>query len=300
MPVAQGAAVSRIRLYEVLDEAKYAQPIHLPPASLPHRHVFFREEMADRVIDNADRPTSARSRRRRLVRVQDAAYALSRYPYLHEGSARVRQQPGLRCCGLRRVPWWMEPLLQGPVAAGHREDEILRFEAMPYFEYAGSTGPHSAWAHCGAPNHSTRGTEQFPDYTNIGWSENFNVDLTDPETLTDLLHTLEATVVDFADEVHLPVSGSGSASATSLFRLPTPHGSATAPTAARPRHPGSTPEQCSTPRRLLRMVVRPQGGVLRGRPIVARRPGRVRHCPPLHTGVRRARPSSPRQQPPGQ
>ena len=37
MPVAQGAAVSRIRLYRLLDEEKYEQPIHLPPSPLRGR-----------------------------------------------------------------------------------------------------------------------------------------------------------------------------------------------------------------------------------------------------------------------
>ncbi|RYG44506.1 hypothetical protein EON79_14740, partial [bacterium] len=49
-PISAGAAVSRIRLFEVTDPAKLKMPIQRPPAALPQRHLFWREEMADGVI----------------------------------------------------------------------------------------------------------------------------------------------------------------------------------------------------------------------------------------------------------
>jgi hypothetical protein len=96
--------------------------------------------------------------------------------------------------------------------------QSYEFSILPYFEYAGSTG---ATLGLGAQRRAQPlddSAPQYPDYSNIGWSENFNADLTDPDTLTDLRHTLEVTVVDFADEVdfagvwlrqrlsHLPIS----------------------------------------------------------------------------------------------
>lgn len=49
--MSRGAAVNRIRLFEVLEPDQLAQPVSLPPAPLPRRHLFWREEMADGIID---------------------------------------------------------------------------------------------------------------------------------------------------------------------------------------------------------------------------------------------------------
>ena len=51
LPISQGAAVSRIRLYEVPDADKLSAKYTLPPEGLPQRHLFWREEMADNAIE---------------------------------------------------------------------------------------------------------------------------------------------------------------------------------------------------------------------------------------------------------
>ena len=52
-PLSSGSAGRNLRLYEVTGDATL--PIVMPPSDLPHRHVFWREEMADAVIDaNSD------------------------------------------------------------------------------------------------------------------------------------------------------------------------------------------------------------------------------------------------------
>jgi hypothetical protein len=49
--------VSHIRLFEVVDPDKLAQLVNLPPDELPRRHLFWREEMADGIIDRkTDQP----------------------------------------------------------------------------------------------------------------------------------------------------------------------------------------------------------------------------------------------------
>ncbi|CAN5412027.1 hypothetical protein BH10PLA1_BH10PLA1_04740 [soil metagenome] len=50
LPISKGAAVSRIRLFEVPDLAKIKAQYTLPPNGLPKRHIFWREEMADGVL----------------------------------------------------------------------------------------------------------------------------------------------------------------------------------------------------------------------------------------------------------
>jgi hypothetical protein len=49
-PLSQGAAVSRIALYEVVDPAALKLAINYPPDGLPRRHLFWREEMSDGVV----------------------------------------------------------------------------------------------------------------------------------------------------------------------------------------------------------------------------------------------------------
>ena len=49
-PLSQGAAVRRIRLFEIPTLSDHYLEIHSPPAELPQRYVFFREEMGDAII----------------------------------------------------------------------------------------------------------------------------------------------------------------------------------------------------------------------------------------------------------
>jgi len=218
MPVAQGAAVSRIRLYKLLDEEKYELPIHLPPPPLPHRHVFFREEMADRVIDHPDSNERA---------VPDDAdwyeYKMRLMRFLGirtftKDMLEFGHNQGFDAARYGGYAWWIEPSYKDRWAKVVQRLSSYCFEAMPYFEYAGSTGSTFGLGPLRRAQPLDDEAPQYPDYTDVGWSENFNVDLTDPEALVDLQHTLEVTVVDFADQVpfagvwlrqrlsHLPIS----------------------------------------------------------------------------------------------
>jgi hypothetical protein len=204
MPVAQGAAVSRIRLFRLLDEEKYEQPIHLPPSSLPHRHVFFREEMADRVIDHPD------SNERAVT--DDADWYESKMRLMRFLGIRTftkdllefGHNQGFDAAAYGGSSWWVEPVLKERWARVMDRLNAYAFDALPYFEYAGSTGAVLGLGPQRRAEPLDETAPQFPDYTNIGWSENFNVDLTDPDAGTDLRRTLEVTVVDFADRVPFP------------------------------------------------------------------------------------------------
>ena len=55
-PLGAGAAVSKIRLYEVTNPAALTLSIPFPPAGLPRRHIFSREEMADGVVATGHKP----------------------------------------------------------------------------------------------------------------------------------------------------------------------------------------------------------------------------------------------------
>jgi hypothetical protein len=53
-PLDAGAAIARIRLFEVPNPEKLDLAIHFPPDDLPRRHVMWREEMADGIIQAKD------------------------------------------------------------------------------------------------------------------------------------------------------------------------------------------------------------------------------------------------------
>ncbi len=218
MPVAQGAAVSRIRLYKLLDEEMYEQPIHLPPSSLPHRHVFFREEMADRVIDHPDSNQRAvpddadwyeyKMRLMRFLGIR--TFTKDILEFGHNQGFDADQYGGYQ--------WWIEPSYKDRWSRVVQRLQKFAFEALPYFEYAGSTGNTLGIGPLRRAQPLDDQPDHYPDYTNIGWSENFNADITDPDALVDLQRTLDATVVAFADQVpfagvwlrqrlsHLPIS----------------------------------------------------------------------------------------------
>ena len=218
MPAAQGAAVSRIRLYELLDEAKYEQPVHLPPAPLPRRHVFFREEMADRVIDN---PVPVERAVADDADWYEAKMRLMRFLGIRTFTKDMLEfghNQGFDAGAYGGSSWWVEPTFKDRWARVVERLQGYPFEALPYFEYAGSSGATLGLGPQRRAQPLDDQAPQYPEYTNIGWSENFNVDLTDPATLIDLQHTLEVTVVEFADQVpfagvwmrqrlsHLPIS----------------------------------------------------------------------------------------------
>jgi hypothetical protein len=221
MPVAQGAAVSAIRLYELADEAKYEQPIHFPPAPLPRRHVFFREEMADRVIEHgtpAERAVADDAEwyeyRMRLMRFLGIRT-------LTKDLLEFGNNQGFDASPYGGYAWWIEPTYDD------RWEKILEkvsdnyLSVLPYYEYAGSTGPTLGLGPLRHAEPLDDEAPQFPDYTNIGWSENFNVDLTEHAALSDLQKTLEVTVTRYASSTafagvwlrqrlsHLPISFAG-------------------------------------------------------------------------------------------
>src|SRR5690606_5685713 len=53
-PASKGAAVHRIRLFEVPEPERFNVKLNLPPDGLPQRHIFVREEMGDHVVNPRD------------------------------------------------------------------------------------------------------------------------------------------------------------------------------------------------------------------------------------------------------
>jgi len=196
-PLSAGAALSRIRLFETPDPAAYDVALRLPPADLPRRHVFWREEMSDGAVHSRD---EARRGVRNEIDWYEYKARLMRFwgfntfckdllefghnqgwdSAIYGGSDWVNQTP---------YPQRWSRILQMVARYG--------FDVLPYYEYAGGVGAHSIGVQkrC-KPLGTTR------EFTHITWSEKANADVTDPECLQDAKRVLEATIVRHREKVN--------------------------------------------------------------------------------------------------
>ncbi|MCX7044007.1 MAG: SprB repeat-containing protein [Candidatus Sumerlaeota bacterium] len=195
-PLSKGAAVARIRLCEAPELANYSLKINFPPDGLPRRHLFFREEMADGVVQSrkvAERgvtdDTAWFEYKARLMKFLGMnTYCKDLLEFGHNQGWDTRPYGG---------SWINTP----PVS--DRWANILAMvgqydlTVMPYYEYAGSIGPDGLGQQRRC---MTLGGKKV--YTHISWSEKANADITDPDTLADAKKILECTVVRYKDLVN--------------------------------------------------------------------------------------------------
>jgi len=201
-PRSEGAAIGKIRLYAVDDPAKLNAPIHYPPQDLPKRRIFNREEMADEAIaapgkDNACDDSldwfRAKLKMARVLGINTFAKDLLEYGFNQDwetGNVEWMNEgdPPNRDLWTRLVPM---------VAAEG-------FEIIPYYEYAGALGlHHHSFGEQRRAQKLYHGLRKR-DYSSVSWAENFDVDLTDPDTLQDFERMLDKTVVRFKDQAKFP------------------------------------------------------------------------------------------------
>lgn len=203
-PRSEGAAVGKIKLYEVPDPAALAATIHYPPADLPRRHIFQREEMGDMAIEGVGKANAfddtvdwyrAKIKMAKILAINTFTKDLLEFGHnqgwetgdihwLNEG-----QPPN--------VDLWTRLV---PVVAASGMD------ILPYYEYAGAIGigpdSHSLGSQRRAEKlyHGIRGR----NYTGVFWAENNDADLTDPDTLKDFELILDKTVIRFKDQAQFP------------------------------------------------------------------------------------------------
>jgi hypothetical protein len=190
MPLSRGAAVSHIRLYEVLDPDKLAQPVTLPPPDLPHRRLFWREEMADGVIDRkTDQPGMANPLDWYRYKAE-----LMRFLGMNTYSKDLLEFGA--CQHWDSTPLGGNDWVFHDAATKHLWAEIVElmggygFDVLPYYEYSGSKG------YKGLGNQRrARPLTRDDAYTHIGWVESATADITDPDTYEDFRKMLELTVI---------------------------------------------------------------------------------------------------------
>jgi len=191
-PLSAGAAISRIALYEAPDYETYALELNLPPAGLPHRHLFWREEMSDGVIGNTD-PT-----------MRGVAEDVTWYEY----KARLMRFLGMNTfskdllefghnqgwdCTFYPGGWYnssSHPSRWGDIIAMIGDGDY-GLNILPYYEYCGSQGslPDSL-----GKQRLCLPLTRDDAYTHIWWSETAYCDVTDERFVEEVAKLLDCTV----------------------------------------------------------------------------------------------------------
>lgn len=215
-PLSNGAAVSRVALYEITDPAALKLQINYPPEGLPRRHLFWREEMSDGVVGKDDPGWN-----------NDVDW--------YEEKAKIMQFLGMNTYTIDMLEfghnqgWDSAPGGRDWVNEHHnpkRWENVLNrlkeggydFTILPYYEYAGSVGSNSP------------GTKKFARplgdneaYTHITWSEKAYADVTEEIILEDAKKVLDLTITRWKEIMpftgawirtrpsHIPVSFSDNA-----------------------------------------------------------------------------------------
>lgn len=204
-PLGAGAAVSKIRLYEVHNPEALTLLIPFPPAGLPRRHIFSREEMADGVVASGHKPEEKDETLRGVKELAD----------WYEYKMRVMQFLGVDTFGQDLLEFghnqgwdssdgggsdWVNqspnPGLWAEILARAAQRHV---SVLPYYEYRGSIGGNKSMAL--GPQHRCQRLDGGDTYTHISWCEGNNVDIVDPDTLTDAKKILDISLVKYKDKV---------------------------------------------------------------------------------------------------
>lgn len=195
-PLSQGAAVAKIRLYKAPALADYALKLNPPPAGLPRRLLFYREEMADNLFDSKD------------VSKHGMNNSLDWFEY----KARLMKFLGMNTYAKDLLEfganqgWDSEKFGGNEWVYQSREPQrwkgIVEIAAkydlgvLPYYEYSGSKGVK------GLGPEKRAVPLKGQNYTHIAWTETARADLTDPDTFEDFRKMLEITIVDLKDQAN--------------------------------------------------------------------------------------------------
>ena len=215
-PMSAGAAVARVRLFELPDPSRHYVKLRRPPAPLPRRHVFWREEMSDGMVQSLDASQRAcrepsdffeyKARRMRFLGAD--VFCKDLLEFGHNQGWDAGAYGGNDWYWASKHPKRWQRILA--IAARHG------LSVLPYYEYCGGVGQRGLGRQKRCVSLAGKKV-----YTHIEWSEKANVDITDPETLADAIKLLDATIVRHKDRArfvgawfrtrpsHMPISFSG-------------------------------------------------------------------------------------------
>lgn len=198
IPISKGAAVSCIRLYELIDPDRLAQPLNFPPDGLPRRHLFWREEMSTGVVMSKETDPNHLGVDKRIDWYRFKAelmrfLGMNTYskdllvfgacqhwdPTEYGGNDWVYHDP------VTKDLWGQIVELMGEYG----------FDILPYYEYSGSKGYKGL-----GPQRRGKPLTRDDAYSHISWVEQANADITDPDTYEDFKKMLDLTVIRLKDK----------------------------------------------------------------------------------------------------
>ena len=200
-PNSAGLAVSKIMLCEIPDETKCYAKLVLPPAPLPRRHVFWREEMSDggaiqggkakrRCLDQMDW-FRHKCRQMKMLGMNTFQKDLLEFGHVQHWDPNVI-----------RMNWAWSSDAESNSVWERLVDVVSEygFELFPYYEWVGNFGSD----HDGQKSYGYRrvcrplaGDEKT--YTHITWSEKGNIDVSDPEALEETKNLFRGSILRFKD-----------------------------------------------------------------------------------------------------
>jgi len=195
-PTSHGAAVSRIRLYEIADADALTQRLELPPAPLPRRRIFWREEMADGVIEGKNETERGVKNRLDWYR-----YKAKQMRWLGINTYTKDLLEFGACQHWDSTPGGGNDWVHFNYATRDLWAQIVAlmgeqgFEVLPYYEYAGSKGYKGL-----GYQRRCKPLTRDDAYTHIKWVESANADITDPDTYADFKKMLDLTVLCLKDK----------------------------------------------------------------------------------------------------
>ncbi len=217
-PLSAGIAVSRILLCEIVDEKAAWAKINFPPAPLPRRHIFWREEMADGVtaeggLCDSNQGLDWIEQKFRAMKIfAQNTYCKDLLEFGHNQGWDVNWKRRNNLPGAKHANWMWGGKGQDwdiwgrivPMAV-----DQYGFDVLPYYEYGGAAGDMS----CSTPplgpqkraeplDMDNKPKDHGINYTHIWWSDGkLRVDITDPDTLDELEYILDCTIFRFKEQV---------------------------------------------------------------------------------------------------
>ena len=203
-PNSAGIAVSKIMLCEIPDETQCYAKIVYPPSPLPQRHIFWREEMSDgaaiqggkekrRCLDQLDW-VRHKCRQMKILGMNTFSKDLLEFGYVQHWDPNAI-----------RVNWAWASDAESNSYWERIVDMVTKdygFSLMPYFEWCGNMGGEYQGKKSYGYRKSAQPLSGGNTYTHITWTENANIDITDPEALKTTKELLQGTIVRFKDRAN--------------------------------------------------------------------------------------------------
>ncbi len=199
-PLSAGAAVAKIALYEVENPEAYDVKINYPPANLPRRHLFGREEMADGVVSvphGQDKPQARgldnpndwfEMKMKNLKFLGMNTFSKDLLEFGHNQGWDAGDNSWVQSSTPQRWSQMIETL----------STKYKDLYVLPYYEYGGATGKDQVgYRNIVKPLSNKKGM-----FSHIEWIEkNAHIDIADPDALADAKKMLDATIVRYKDKV---------------------------------------------------------------------------------------------------